>query len=73
MRENLVQTNPYVDGPTLAADIEKGAALLTARNEAFVRIIMGDSIDTFDQFVENWKKNGGDEMAKEATAWFQNR
>lgn len=70
--ENLVQTNPYV-GPTLAADIEKGAALLTARNEAFVRIIMGDSIDTFDQFVENWKKNGGDEMAKEATAWFQNR
>ncbi len=68
-RDNLVQTNPYV-GPPLAADIEKGAALLTARNEAFARVIMGDPISTYDKFVESWKKNGGDEMTQQANEWY---
>jgi len=67
-----VQTEQYM-GPPLAAQIEKGVALNTARNETFVRIIMGESVDTFDTFVENWKKHGGDQMTEEANAWYSTK
>lgn len=38
--------------------------------EVFTKIIMGDSIDLFDKFVEDWKKLGGDQITKEINEWY---
>ncbi len=39
--------------------------------ETYTNIIMGDSIDTFDQFVEDWYDMGGQEILNEANAWYK--
>lgn len=39
--------------------------------ETFYKIMMGDSMDTFDAMVEDWYKNGGDIITEEANAWYQ--
>ncbi|WP_159881275.1 extracellular solute-binding protein [Paenibacillus puerhi] len=37
-------------------------------NEAFLKIILGAApLDTFDQFVEDWKKQGGEQIIQEVT------
>lgn len=41
------------------------------QNEVFVKIILGESIDTFDQFVEDWKKLGGDQITQEVNEWYE--
>ena len=28
-------------------------------------------LDSYDQFIAEWKKNGGDEVVKEVNAWWQ--
>ena len=40
--------------------------------EVMTRIIMGDPISQFDQFVSNWKAQGGDEILKEMNEWYLN-
>lgn len=38
--------------------------------ETYTRIIMGSlPITAFDEFVQNWKKNGGDQITKEVNEW----
>jgi putative aldouronate transport system substrate-binding protein len=35
-------------------------------DETFLRIIMGAApLETFDTFVENWKRQGGDQITQE--------
>ena len=42
------------------------------QDQTFMKIITGDqSIDTFDTFVEQWKKLGGDQLTKEANEWYK--
>ncbi|MCR8633019.1 extracellular solute-binding protein [Paenibacillus radicis (ex Xue et al. 2023)] len=39
--------------------------------EYAIKIIMGDyPIEKFDEFVEKWKKSGGDEVTKKANEWY---
>lgn len=38
--------------------------------ETYTNIIMGDSLDTFDEFVEDWYDMGGQEILDEANAWY---
>jgi len=39
--------------------------------ETAAKIITGrDSLDSFDKFVEDWKKRGGDQVIQEATDWY---
>lgn len=38
--------------------------------EAFMAIIMGDSIDTFDSFVEQWNAQGGQAITAEVNDWY---
>ena len=39
--------------------------------EMFAKIVLGkEPIDSYDKFVENWKKQGGDQLIKEATEWY---
>ncbi|WP_285075435.1 extracellular solute-binding protein [Paenibacillus sp. UMB7766-LJ446] len=38
--------------------------------EAYLNIILGRPIEEFDQFVEDWRKLGGDQITTEVNAWF---
>lgn len=55
--------------PTMAA---KMPTLQQMEVEAITKVIMGDSIDLFDQFVENWYKLGGTEIVDEVNLWAEN-
>jgi putative aldouronate transport system substrate-binding protein len=58
-------SNEFIGAPT-ATMLKKGTTLTTLELETFTKIISNSaSIDTFDQFVANWKKLGGDEITKE--------
>ncbi|TLS48783.1 extracellular solute-binding protein [Paenibacillus antri] len=59
-----------VNTPTMA---ERGETLKKMEIETFTKIILGDSIDTFDKFVEDWKKLGGDRMTQEVNEWYTSR
>ena len=46
--------------------------LIKLQQDTFTAIINGDKpLDAFDQFVEEWKKSGGDQLTKEANEWYQ--
>ena len=38
--------------------------------ETIIKIITGDDISTYDAFLENWAKLGGDEVTAEAQSWY---
>ena len=60
---NVVFSATYATTPTM---IDKWANLYKLESETFLKIIMGTaSIDTFDQFVTDWKAQGGDEITAE--------
>ncbi|SFT20862.1 extracellular solute-binding protein [Paenibacillus sp. BC26] len=60
-------------GAPTPAMVEKESNLQKRELETFTKIIMGDSIDTFDKFVEEWKKLGGDEITQEVNDWAKNK
>jgi putative aldouronate transport system substrate-binding protein len=48
------------------------AKLSKLENEAYTKIIMGTvPISEFDKFVDQWKKEGGEEITKEVNSWFK--
>ncbi len=52
--------------PTMA---EKLPTLQTMETEMITKVIMGDSIELFDKFVEDWYVLGGAEIVDEVNAW----
>lgn len=54
-----------VPTPTM---IERKSTLDKLQNETFINIILGDSIDNFDNFVSDWKRLGGDDITQEVNA-----
>lgn len=69
---NIVYNEYY--GPTTETVTENGSSLKKMRDETFLKIIMGSSpIDEFDDFVENWKKLGGDDITNEINEWYRNQ
>jgi len=56
-------------GGTTPTMVEKLASLQKMEEEVFTKIIMGDSLDSFDKFVADWKKLGGDDITKEVNEW----
>ncbi|NOU79015.1 extracellular solute-binding protein [Paenibacillus sp. LMG 31459] len=38
--------------------------------ETIVKIIYGDSVDSYDKFLTSWKALGGDQVTKEAQEWY---
>ncbi|OCT13413.1 hypothetical protein A8709_17535 [Paenibacillus pectinilyticus] len=63
--------NEAVGMPPIANDRNMG----TMFQEAAAKIILGNSpIDSWDTFVASWKKQGGDDLMKDRTDWYnQNR
>lgn len=60
----------FVGAPTPTM-VERKATLDKLQNEVFVKIILGDSIETFDKFVEDWKKLGGEQITTEVNEWYK--
>jgi putative aldouronate transport system substrate-binding protein len=56
-------------GAPTPAMAEKMPTLQTMEEVMITKIIMGDSIDMFDQFVQDWRRLGGTEIAKEVNLW----
>ena len=48
-------------------------SLQTMEAEMVTKVIMGDSIDLFDQFVKNWYDTGGEDITKEVNEWAVNK
>lgn len=62
---DAILLNEFVYAPTETM-ATKGGTLGKLELETFVKIIYGqESIDAFDQFVEDWKKLGGDQITEE--------
>lgn len=59
----------FVGAPTPTM-VERQSTLKKLQNEVFVKIILGDSLDNFDKFVQDWKTLGGDDITKEVNAWY---
>jgi putative aldouronate transport system substrate-binding protein len=49
--------------------VDKLATLDSMEDEVFTKIVMGQDISTFDKFVSDWKKLGGDQIVKEVNDW----
>jgi putative aldouronate transport system substrate-binding protein len=49
--------------------IEKMASLQQMEEEVFTKVIMGQPLETFDKFVEDWNKLGGEQITKEVNEW----
>jgi putative aldouronate transport system substrate-binding protein len=57
-------------GPTTSLMAEKVPLLKKRELEVMTKIITGDSLDSFDTFVSDWRKLGGDEMTREVNDWY---
>ncbi|MGG4145302.1 extracellular solute-binding protein [Paenibacillus algorifonticola] len=64
VNNNLLMRNGF-DQIMTDTMVKRDSTLLKLELETFTKIILGDSLDSFDTFVKNWKKLGGDEMTKE--------
>lgn len=68
--EDRIYINRFSGAPTETMT-EKMSTLESMRDEAFTKIIMGDSsIDEFDAFVENFNKLGGEQITAEVNEWY---
>jgi putative aldouronate transport system substrate-binding protein len=70
--EGLLLQNEFFGAPTDTM-VEKDATLLKMELEVFSKIILGDPIDSFDKFVEDWKKLGGDDITEEVNEWYASK
>ncbi|MFD3260032.1 extracellular solute-binding protein [Paenibacillus lentus] len=71
--DHYVQEDNYIFdafyGAPTPTMVEKLATLEKMEEEVFTKIIMGQSLDNFDKFVEDWKKLGGEQITKEVNEW----
>ena len=74
-QEQTYRYNAFYGAPTETmatngSNIVANAGVLSKlENEVFTKIIMGESIDSFDSFVEDWKRLGGEQITTEVNEW----
>jgi putative aldouronate transport system substrate-binding protein len=71
------QSQPTADkfnsfqGPASETMKAKGGLISKLESEAYLKIIYGDKpIDYFDEFVKEWKANGGDQITTDVNKWY---
>lgn len=70
-REQRYVLNAFY-GPSTDTMQANGTTLDKIMAETFLRIITGDEpIEAFDNFVDNWKTLGGNDIAGEVNEWFE--
>ncbi|HHY83768.1 MAG TPA: extracellular solute-binding protein [Clostridiales bacterium] len=62
--------NQFYGAPTKTM-AEKMAALNTMEDEMITNVIMGESLDSFDAFVEKWYSMGGEDITREVNDWWK--
>jgi putative aldouronate transport system substrate-binding protein len=63
--------NEFVGNPTPTMN-EKRELLTKLEKDIFSRIHYGrEPLDAFDKFVEEWKKQGGEQITQEVNDWYQ--
>ncbi len=68
---DVYKKNYFIGAPTLTM-AEKWDLLYQSELETYNKIIYGEEqLDSFDKFVEGWKKNGGDQVTQEVNDWFK--
>lgn len=50
--------------------VSNAGQLSKMENEVFTKIIMGAPIETFDDFVEDWNRLGGEQITTEVNEWY---
>ncbi len=60
--------NQFYGAPTPVMG-DKMATLRTMEDEMITKIIMGESLDSFDKFVADWYQLGGAEISAEVNQW----
>ncbi|CAM3419821.1 extracellular solute-binding protein [Marinicrinis lubricantis] len=70
IEKDLLYSDQYVGLPTDLM-VDNSSILSDLAATTFTKIIMGDSIDTFDAFVQDWKSLGGDDITAEVNEWYQ--
>lgn len=68
-KNNQFLFDKFAGAPT-ATMVERQSTLEKMQNEIFVKIILGAPIDSFDKFVEDWNKLGGEQMTKEVNDYY---
>jgi putative aldouronate transport system substrate-binding protein len=68
-KNNQFLIDKFVGAPTPTM-VERKSTLEKLQNEVFVKIILGEPIESFDKFVADWKKLGGDQMTVEVNEWY---
>ncbi|MBS4224238.1 extracellular solute-binding protein [Lederbergia citrea] len=64
--------NEFYGAPTPAMT-SKQANLDKLFLETFIEIVNGADINKFDTFVDQWKKQGGDDITKEVNEWYKSK
>jgi putative aldouronate transport system substrate-binding protein len=62
----------FVGAPTEAM-IEKQIILNDLSHDAFINIILGNPLEEFDRFVEEWMILGGAQITAEVNQWYEER
>jgi putative aldouronate transport system substrate-binding protein len=59
-------------GPPTPTMAQVMPTLQSMQDEVIIKIIMGDPIDNFDQFVQDWYNLGGAQIVDEVNQWAEN-
>jgi putative aldouronate transport system substrate-binding protein len=65
-KDDSIITSNYL-GPATETMLSKGPSLRDEEVKTFTKIIMGDSLDTFDAWAKSWHEQGGDQIIQEVT------
>ncbi|MBO7742706.1 extracellular solute-binding protein [Paenibacillus sp. MWE-103] len=66
---NLIKINEFLGAPTNTM-ATKGSILMDLESKMITKIILGDPVDSFDQYVQTWKQSGGDQITQEVNDWY---
>jgi putative aldouronate transport system substrate-binding protein len=72
LQQYTFKFSEFVGAPTYTL-LTRKAALDKLEDETFVKIIMGQPIDTFDEFVKQWGDQGGMEATEEVNQWYESK
>ncbi len=70
LQNDLIVIDKLMRAPTDTM-VEKMSSLKSMLSETYLKIIMGDSLDKFDEAVADWYKRGGDVMTEEINEWYK--
>lgn len=68
-KNNQLLYDQFTGAPTETM-IDRIKFLNDMQNDAYINIILGESVEAFDRFVEQWRLLGGDRITQEVNEWY---